>query len=97
MGVSMDWSEEIEFCTGRYLITVPTPLNVLLLSTLPDLAERGAASCSTTFSTAKLHHRAEDLVALVIVFEAFSEGVSGDELGEFVVAGFAEFFSEISG
>ncbi len=95
MGVTVDWTEGVQPLAGFKACALPTSLNALLLTAAPYPAGRGASSLSARFLASKSDHCAQDVVALLVVFE-FLE-VFGQSLGGLVEFFLSQFFPQVSG
>lgn len=73
MGHTVVQLEELELFTGGEIITLPAALDVVLSTALSYLAIRWSTVASAGLFAAHLHHCAEQIIALIIVFEFLEE------------------------
>jgi hypothetical protein len=96
MSVTMNRNQKLQLLAAFKSFTPPAALKPLFLTAFPDLAEGRPPTISAAFSATELHHCPKNLVALLIVLEAFTERVCGDELSKLVVSRHPKFFSQVS-
>jgi len=91
IGITVNWTEDAQPLAGFKACALPASLYALLLTAAPDPAGRGASSLSTRSLASKSDHCAQDVVALLVVFE-FLE-IFGQSLGGLVEFLLSQFFS----